>query len=100
MTKLNLNNLTFDGGSIPDSPEALHDQILDYVKTCKKEKLKVPVPKSPTPYSELVRCLIEKKILASNDLSGSENEEEVEGLRAQHKAQVQITVPMTKFLYT
>ena len=88
MTKLALNNLTFDGGLISESHEGLKDQILDLVKTCKKNKIKVPVPEKPTSYSDVVRTLRDKKILASNDVSESEGEEEVNDLRAQHREEV------------
>ena len=88
MTKLSLNNLTYDGGSIPESATGLQDQLQDLVKTCRKDKVKVALPTSPTPYSELVIALRDKGILASNDLSEPEDSAEVSEFEAQHKAEV------------
>ena len=88
MTKLTLNNLKFEGHGVPDSNEALMDEINDLVKACKKESVKAATPKSPTPFTEVVNVLREKHLIASNVPSDNEEDEEIIQLKKKHKVDV------------
>ena len=87
MTKLKLNNLKYEGYGIPDSAEALQDQINDHVKSCKKENVKVSPPKGPTLFTDIVRILKEHNLIASNEPSDDEDDE-VREQKKQHMEQV------------
>ena len=90
MTKLNLNNLKFEGHGIPESDEALQDEINDLAKSCKKDSVKALTPKSPTPFTEIVNILKDKHLIASNEPSDNEDDD-IRDQRKKHKEDVSKT---------
>ena len=64
MIKLELNNLHFDGGSLPAAKAAAQGTVRDIVDSCRAQGAVIPnIPKKATPFSQLVTKLEEMGLL-------------------------------------
>ena len=64
MIKLELNNLHFDGGSLPAAKAAVQGTVRDIVDSCRAQGAVIPnIPRKATPFSQLVTKLEEMGLL-------------------------------------